>query len=188
MAIPSTTVALRRASTTDQGNISNLRNKAIEAVFETYELIEHIILALPAEDILLAACVSKTFRHVSERSIAIRKHLYAAVQCTGTLDRLLEWIAQESWLLHSDFHWGILIIRRQRGAEAIAVLSNTGSAGLPVKVKFCNGRDETIKFERNWKGEWRVVYQGTGGVSASSEVGFRGHNNTELLEYLIRFH
>ncbi|KAK3720865.1 hypothetical protein LTR37_003528 [Vermiconidia calcicola] len=162
--------------------------KATQAVFETYELIEYIILALPTEDILLAASVSKACCHVIERSFAIRQKLLALTCRQERRDYLEGSKTMDSHFVCSHQWWGALLIRRLNGAEEIAIVPNTGIGGLASKVTFPVGGTESVRFRYDGRGVWSVMLQYSN-VTLPSVVGpFNKQHHFALYTYLEDFH
>lgn len=116
---------------TEFGDISPAKpSPATSSVLGTYELLETIILALPAEDVLRAATkVNKNWHNVTISSISINKHLISSPFVVSELrDRCSK--AQRRHriadITYVDFFWGDLIIKQHGDKELIYVRDSSG--------------------------------------------------------------
>lgn len=124
---------------------------AASRVFGTYELLESIILALPGEDILVAAYVHKDWKDLITSSIAIEKVLASTPFFLQEQDqnKQIKPRSKDSPLLHSKITHLLLegcdiVIHRVGAFEAIALLNPTTLAqGQRCLISFLT-REERI--------------------------------------------
>lgn len=92
------------------------------AVFNTYELLEMILLALEHGDILVAAYVSKSFHNLIMSSGAIDKRLASTPFFLLECQQPSASDGKDSQLVHLMFDCADVIVRRINGFEAVAVV------------------------------------------------------------------
>ena len=164
---------------------------AQNAVFNTYELLEAIILYVPAEDILFAAKVNKTWHSVIATSLPIGKYLQKTLNVFGPLGKRKEDL--EGTYIGHWFTWGKVIVHRRGRAEGIALFPTESASkwcALTRPVVIGEGRqglDITWKGRRHgWQG-WQFSLRDEtvpplvgGSMSSSTDSCF--------VEYLARFY
>ena len=164
---------------------------AMKAVFDTYELLESILLESPPQDILLAANVCKAFRHVIEDSTALSARLLTAPRDLSDLRQPEHWYQPNtttrkgnalSCFLSQQFEWGTVVIRRLGDLEIVGVLSK----GVPSTLTIIDDKIKAVGFMR-WKPTvWWVEFQDrAAGVYHIGEVEGR---DSPIYRYLDRFY
>ena len=161
---------------------------ASDAVFRTYELLESIILELPAEDVLFAAKVDKTWSSVITSSESIRYHIQK------NLPMRRQYVnhkpASKDWFISRHFLWAWVLIHRAGGCEAIALLPTKRTRLLCarwtrlLRAVIVDGQD--MKPDITWVAKregWKLkfcdeiegIYNSGFVESAGSGVGIRGY-------------
>ena len=141
------------------------RVKAQDAVFNTSELIELILLSVPAENVLFAAHVNQHWYSVIGTSAFICARIQHGLNPPSDI-----WHRPAAMRHHvkCSFSWGKFIVRRVGDSECIAVLPHsmpnrdsrltrpviTGKGGKLVKIRW-NGK------RAGWKVEFRNAVTGT---------------------------
>jgi hypothetical protein len=108
-------------SAIDTTNESNLTMAATNAVFGTYELLESIILALPPEDIFLAARVCNKWNDIVTSSTAIEKRLKATPLFLLESENDASTDSHVTYLLLDSCD---VFIQHVKGGEVVALLRN----------------------------------------------------------------
>lgn len=139
--------------------MENTELSAQDAVFATYELFELIILALPPQDVLLAAHVSEAWYSIITSSTAIGKHVQHG------LDPFLNlWhcpAAGEGIYVEGFFIWGKVIIRYFGDVESIVILPMTEpNSYCPLTRPVIGGEGKAIRIQWSSKRKgWDVTFQ-----------------------------
>ncbi|KAK3720866.1 hypothetical protein LTR37_003529 [Vermiconidia calcicola] len=167
----------RNAIPTEPSN--TMRTAAADAVFGTYELVEKIILALPPEDILLAAKVNKATFTVTEDSSAIRNRLYASRYLSLHNDQPVN---TDSWFVFFDFSCATLLIRRLGEVEVICLIYTRAQSGLKIVA----GRNRSISFEVIVGGAQRIQFRGLA-LQTIEVSSVHVARNTDVVGYLDRY-
>lgn len=161
------------------------RVRAQNAVFNTYELLESIILAIPAEDILFAAQLNQHWHSVVATSTPVGVHVQHGL---GPLLNFWYHPAAMGDFVESSFLWGKVIIRRLGASEGIAILPNsTPSRYCPLtRPVVADEGNRTVKVQ--WTSErkvWEVSF--LDGVTGTMMVGFiSSYSNSRLVKYLAK--
>lgn len=112
-----------RLSALKAQKMQNLRPATRSAVFGSYELLELILLALPPEDLLIAAHVSKFWYSLVTSSSAIDQRLQATP--FFLLEESEEYDYSDSpQLVHLMFECADVVIQRIDDFEAVALVRN----------------------------------------------------------------
>ncbi|KAK3714636.1 hypothetical protein LTR37_007616 [Vermiconidia calcicola] len=169
----------RNAIPTEPSN--NMRTAAADAVFCTYELVEKIILALPPEDILLAAKVNKTTFSIVEESRAIRYRLYHGRFQTLPNDGMLN---TDSWFVYFDLHFATIIIRRLGEVEVVSFIYLGAKGGLKIVA----GRNRSVKFDVVMKDVGRIEFRDWAVQTIDVSRTVQLVRVTDVVGYLNRYH
>lgn len=119
---------------------TNPMSPVTEAVFNTYELLESIILALPAKDIIAARGVTKAWRTMIDSSISINKRIMSsALVTTSVINRTIS----RSTFTVASVVWGDIIVKKVSGTELIFVADR-----LSIETSF----SRFIRYDENISG------------------------------------
>lgn len=152
---------------------------ATDSVLNTYELLESIILALPPEDILLAASVCRTWYNVARRSVSLKARLIASLdEKQKPVDSSTK---RSCFAFKKTFGTPdrILAIRRLGEVEVFAFLSLDKDLWLTLGDQA--SYPGKMKFERQCSGCWIVVFREDMDVT---EIDWIGDRNKSLGRYL----
>ena len=162
---------------------TSAHGKAEKAVLGTYELVEATILALPPEDILLAANVCQTWYHIVQRSMKLRDSLVVALENNV---RYIPWTTNklQSALIHRH-SFGTpgrtLVIRRLGELEVFGFVSPTKQRWLTLGDQALDGG--FLIFEYRYDDIW-AVYRGYMGVTETDFLSYKRQEDGMLFDYL----
>lgn len=167
--------------------MDNTKFSAQDAVFSTYELFESIILALPAQDILLAAHVSEAWYSIITSSTAIGKHVQRG------LDQFLNFwhraAAEEGIYVENSFIWGKVIIRYFGDVESIVILPMTvPSSYCPLTRPLTGGEGKAVKIQWNSKRKgWDVKFKDPSTGTLLQRF-ISNYTDSRLAQYLAEYY
>jgi hypothetical protein len=164
-----------------------------DAVFSTYELLEAILLDIPAEDILFAAKVNCTWHSVIASSTSIRQHLQANLQARRPYANHNP--ASEDYYVSRQFIWAWVLIRRVGGCDGIALLPTKSprprwARWTPLaRAVIVDGKD--VKLDITWDAKlegWKLQFcDETEGICNSGFVESAG-SGVDTGRYLERYY
>lgn len=101
---------------------------AMTSVLNTPELLKNILLALPAEEILITATkVCKAFNTMIRSSLTIQKHIVAS---STFMQFTIAHPLEDPGVLHLDLFWGDVFIKQHKETEIIYAVDKADSTGL----------------------------------------------------------
>lgn len=133
---------------------------AVSAVFGTYELLECIILALPAKYIAAAFKVNRTWNNVVTTSLSINKQLVSSRFFFRTV---ISKHVKDPGIKHFEFFWADMIIKQHNGRELIYIRDK--STLHPIRPQFVDSvvinnlpfltDNDRIELSRGWAHAFR---------------------------------
>ena len=134
------------ASTIDDNKSPGLtQSAAVSAVFDTYELLENIILALPFQDILLTPAVSQTWRTIFATSPAINKRLRSTNLEKPFPGRLIPY----NYVITIQRNKADYVLRRLNEIEIIIILKHHLWHEPRSRLVVIDGKINTLKITRH---------------------------------------